>query len=165
MSNKLCWKDRFWNKVRKLSDEECWPWIASTTGNGYGHMQKNGVHEYAHRISWELHFGVVPESMDVLHKCDNPPCVNPNHPFLGGARENIKDMWNKEKRPRRVLAGYGLSGFRGVLRYNERLWQAKIYRPKQEHLGLYSTITEAKLAVLIYESVEGRHPGYQRRGP
>lgn len=84
---------RFWSKVRKT--ESCWLWIAATT-KGYGqfhHLDER----YAHRVSWVLAHGPVPDGMRVLHHCDTPLCVNPSHLFLGTARDNTADMVSKRR--------------------------------------------------------------------
>jgi hypothetical protein len=89
---------RFWLKVDRRGDNECWLWTASTTGNGYGqfsptcHPPKTG---YAHRFSYELHYGPIPAGMLVCHTCDNPRCVNPKHLFLGTHQDNATDMKQK----------------------------------------------------------------------
>jgi hypothetical protein len=57
-----------------------------------GRIRFNGKNELAHRISWMLHYGNIPEEMNVLHKCDNPQYVNPNHLFLGTHKDNMNDM-------------------------------------------------------------------------
>ena|SRR5689334_6286995 len=155
---KTPWLERFWDNISPEPNTGCWLWTGCITTQGYGRVVRDYVAIYAHRLSWEIHFGVPPKELDILHRCDVPLCVNPAHLFIGTARENMKDMWDKERRPRRVIAGHGTAGFRGICRYNDKFWQAKVYRPRQEYLGIYSTITEAKLAVLIYESIEGRLP-------
>lgn len=73
----------------------CWIWIGAMHKGGYGHLKFDGITRLAHRISWELFNGPIPEGFLVLHKCDNPPCVNPNHLFLGDHADNMKDMWDK----------------------------------------------------------------------
>ncbi len=84
---------RFWEKVRKT--DTCWLWQASTNQGGYGTFRANGASRLAHRLSWEEHYGAIPPATMVLHRCDNPPCVNPKHLFLGTQLDNMRDMANK----------------------------------------------------------------------
>ncbi len=91
---------KFWERVSKSSPEKCWEWTGCYSRK-YGRLmlQKNGWVS-AHRISYELFFGKIPigqgqHGVCVLHKCDNPKCVNPHHLFLGSNLDNIKDMKNK----------------------------------------------------------------------
>jgi hypothetical protein len=83
-------ESRFWANVEKT--DSCWLWTASKMGFGYGKMSVNGKRERAHRISWRLHFGEIPAGTYVLHSCDVPACVNPNHLRLGTLRDNTQDM-------------------------------------------------------------------------
>ena len=76
----------------------CWNWTESTAPNGYGRMSYNGTTDYAHRLSWNAHFGVIPDGLHVLHRCDNPTCVNPEHLFLGTHQDNMDDMMRKGRR-------------------------------------------------------------------
>lgn len=88
-------EERFWSKVRKT--DTCWLWIASTNGKGYGKIRRCDAMVYAHRLSWELHNGPIPEGFDVLHECDVRPCINPKHLFLGTQLDNAADMMAKRR--------------------------------------------------------------------
>ena len=88
-------KERFFEKVDVRELTECWTWKASVDRTGYGRFYMNGKGEMAHRASWWMHNGEIPEGMLVLHHCDNPPCVNPTHLFLGTHQDNAIDRNNK----------------------------------------------------------------------
>jgi hypothetical protein len=95
--------DRFWAKVDVRSPEECWVWTASRSKpSGYGRFNA-GEKKYAsaHRYSYFIHNGAIPDGMYVCHTCDNPPCVNPNHLWLGTPSENTLDMFRKGRKPPR----------------------------------------------------------------
>jgi len=88
----------FWTKVAVRGPDDCWLWLACRTGNSkYGQFSGGALvtgHKIitAHRFSWWLHFGPVPNDMQVLHRCDVKTCVNPAHLFLGTQRDNMRDM-------------------------------------------------------------------------
>jgi hypothetical protein len=84
--------DRFWKKVQKT--DSCWVWIGGLS-HSYGWMGINSRHVLAHRISWELHNGPIPDGLYVCHHCDNPPCVRPDHLFLGTHDDNMNDKISK----------------------------------------------------------------------
>lgn len=93
---------RFWAKVDKRGSDECWPWTANRDGDGYGQLTvlegDRRTTEKAQRVSWRLANGPIPDGMLVLHRCDNPPCVNPAHLFLGTHRDNVADCDAKGRR-------------------------------------------------------------------
>jgi hypothetical protein len=88
---------RFWAKVHKLDGEDaCWEWTAAMfTASGYGCFGYQGKPQGAHRVSWILSNGPIPDGLWVLHRCDNRKCVRPLHLFLGTAVDNARDMTAK----------------------------------------------------------------------
>lgn len=100
--------NRFWKKVDKSGN--CWIWTGDRTSKGYGRISKDGVRIGTHRYSWLIHNGTIPKGLCVCHTCDNPPCVNPDHLWLGTNLENQQDM---TKKGRRVINMVGLHSFEG----------------------------------------------------
>jgi hypothetical protein len=96
-------EERFWAKVEKGGPDDCWPWLGVLNDNGYGRFgvpvpgKKRPKLEYAHRVSFILaHPGIVLTRHDiVMHNCDNPPCCNGRHLFLGNQSKNIQDCADK----------------------------------------------------------------------
>jgi hypothetical protein len=83
----------FWAKVRKT--DGCWEWQGARKSDGYGQVPRSGRLRAAHRLSWELTHGPLGADECVLHHCDNPPCVRPDHLFIGDRRMNNADKLAK----------------------------------------------------------------------
>ncbi len=93
---------KFWKFVEKTA--ECWNWNGATR-DGYGLFSLAIGSRNAHRYSWVLHNGIIPDQLQVLHRCDNRLCVNPSHLFLGTLQENMTDRNNKTRQARGEAAG------------------------------------------------------------
>jgi hypothetical protein len=93
---------RFWSKVRIAGPDDCWEWQARSISDGYGYLTisfgggcQPARRFRAHRLSWVIANGPIPDALGILHKCDNRLCVNPIHLFTGTHRDNMEDMVSK----------------------------------------------------------------------
>ena len=110
--------ERFWSWVDVGEPDQCWPSRGCLRGaSGHVNFQANGKGNYAHRVAWELTHGPVPDGLHVLHHCDNPPCCNPAHLFLGTHADNMADMAAKGR-------------YRVIPQPGERNPQAKLTEPE-----------------------------------
>lgn len=127
--------ERFWSRVQKAGVDECWLWQGARTGSGYGNFcLPNGKWRATHRILWELTSGSIPLGECVLHRCDNPPCCNPQHLFLGSLRDNAKDMVAKGRG--RLWGGPR----RGERNGRARLTAAQVTEARARYEGKYGDI-------------------------
>jgi hypothetical protein len=78
-----------------VKTDSCWLWSGTKAGKGYGQVAAAGERMYAHRFAWERASGPIPDGIEVLHQCDNPPCVRRSHLFLGTQLDNARDMVTK----------------------------------------------------------------------
>jgi len=101
-------EERFWRKVQKTEHDLCWIWSGSKNKKGYGRLGSGGKKQkyyLAHRVSYTINKGEIPEGLYVLHSCDNPSCVNPNHLRVGTGSENIKEAYDKGRKQNPILFG------------------------------------------------------------
>lgn len=80
-----------WKRVDRRTDEECWEWQGARNSKGYGQMRVSMRQHASHRLAYQAATGTDPADLHVLHRCDNPPCCNPAHLFLGTAGDNVRD--------------------------------------------------------------------------
>jgi hypothetical protein len=103
-------KQEFYEK-RVVRLDGCWKWTGKKDAFGYGVVQlgRELPRTGAHRVSWELNYGEIPNGLHVLHKCDNPECTNPEHLFVGTALDNVRDA---QRKGRLKVASKGWKGER-----------------------------------------------------
>lgn len=102
-------ESRFWSKVTRGKDDECWIFGATRQKLGYGIFWLGGKNIPAHRYAWYSKFGAIPEGLFVCHRCDNPPCCNPAHLFLGTHEDNVADRTAKDRNARQRGETNGLA--------------------------------------------------------
>lgn len=132
--------ERFWKKVKHPgSFSVCWDWVGCKTSRGYGRMTVDYKQIHAHRVSYSIYSGEIPDGMCVCHTCDNPSCVNPFHLFLGTHADNMRDM--KEKG--RAIGHNGEDNPKARFQRNEIIEIRKIYDTNKYKYGLTKRLSEA----------------------
>lgn len=131
----LTTEERFWAKVRKTAG--CWEWMAGKNDDGYGNFRVGRLTGKAHRFSYELANGPIPEGKHIDHVCHNPGCVNPGHLRIVTHKQNMENM-HRSKR-------WARSGYRGVYWHDAAgKWNANVTHDGVRHnLGYYDSADEA----------------------
>jgi hypothetical protein len=138
--------ERFETYALKGGPDDCWPWTGQIGENGYGKVKNSPEHVQAHRLAWAVHHGTIPKGLFVLHRCDNPPCCNPRHLFLGTHLDNMRDMREKQRQyavfvthggeqlplseaAKRAGISPAIAAYRRKKGWPENLWFEKTERP------------------------------------
>jgi len=146
--------ERFWKRVTPGPFTECWLW-QGVKRNGYGMLSadRTGKGIGAHRVSWMIHFGEIPDGLFVCHRCDNPSCVNPAHLFLGTLRDNHADMMAKGR------DGHGAA--KGISNPSAKLTESQVKEIRamaaqgmtQVEIGQRFGITQAHVSDIVLRKV------------
>lgn len=106
-------KDAEYLRRRSVVNEQtgCHEWIGAASSFGHGNINVDGKYWKVHRYAWTLARGAIPDGMCVCHHCDNPPCINPEHLFLGTRKDNSDDMYRKGRGRKSVGSGHWYSKF------------------------------------------------------
>jgi hypothetical protein len=141
-------QETFWRFIKKVNiTSDCWLWLGSLNQDGYGNFRCNNFTFKAHRFSYSIFSGPIPNGLVVCHSCDNPSCVNPYHLFLGTQADNNRDRANKK----RNADQHGSKSVRSVLT-EPQVQQIRLSRLKPEILAeLYNVSPSA-----IYHVLAGR---------
>lgn len=155
-------EEKFWSRVDRASGE-CWVWTGCRSRLGYGQVRWRGRTRFAHRVAWEIAFGFSPPRRHrgrrravIMHRCDNPPCVRPEHLALGTQWENIRGAVERgrmtgAKRPRSKLSVADRDTIRSALAAGAT----------QSSLALRFGVSQPVISWIA----NGRPPGGTRRPP
>ena len=135
----------FADKIDKGSHDECWEWTGAKKPTGYGEVTIDYKAYRAHRVSWTFFFGDIPEGLHVLHKCDNPGCVNPYHLFLGSHQDNMTDCARKGRSNGRTL-------------YNEEIWLVRRLLSREISQDLIARMFKISQSTVSRINLNPKHP-------
>lgn len=95
---------RFWAKVAIVAQNDCWQWQAASS-KGYGVFKIKNIQMYAQRVAYTIEYGAIPDGLVIMHKCDNPLCVNPKHLQAGTTNDNVQDRNRKDRQAKGEKSG------------------------------------------------------------
>ena len=145
-------EERFWPKVDKRGENECWPWTANPNPQNYGSIRVGDKMKLAHRTAWELTNGEIPDGLFCCHHCDTPGCCNPNHLFLGTPQDNMTDMV-KKGRESKVSRNQGESQHLSKLTkddVNEIREHYDYGEFTQQEIADYYGVTQSNISMIVH---------------
>ncbi len=143
---------RLWRRVNKngpivpYMDTACWVWTGHVVKDGYGHIKRGKTMVLTHRLSWELTNGEIPHGLLVLHKCDNPACVNPLHLFLGTDADNARDRDSKGR----------LGNRKGSVNGNAKLAESDVISIRSCSKPTKAIAEEYRVSVPLIQKIKNR---------
>lgn len=146
-SRSMTLRDRFESKVEMITECGCWIWMASCDKYGYGFIKVNGKQRHAHRVSFEIYIGPIPEGKSVLHSCDTPSCVCPYHIFSGTQSDNAQDCIRKGRWKNSKGKNHGLAKLNNIQVSNiktSNISQRELAKKYHVSEGLISMIKNGK---------------------
>lgn len=139
--------DLFWSKVDRGLPAVCWNWLGGFRSGGYGRFYFQGKDFCAHRLAYELEKGLLPDGYFVCHKCDNPPCCNPDHLFAGTQADNLADMVAKGRSGKGEKNSQAILTVSAIIEIREQVKSGKSRESLAQKYGVNaSTITNIWLA-------------------
>lgn len=146
--------DRIWSWA--VLTDDCWNWTGGKDPDGYGIFRVNGKSRRAHRVAWGQIYGKIPRGLRVLHHCDNPSCINPEHLFLGTDQDNVLDAFSKGRRfgPKGEKHGRSKLTDSQVLKIKRRLSSGELHKAIARDFGV-----RRQTISLIAEGKTWRHIG------
>ena len=151
---------RFWAKVMKM--DTCWLWTGGSNAGGYGHFSVNRKSMMAHRISFELHHGRWPTGF-VLHHCDTPACVNPDHLYEGTSQDNVDDMMLRRRDALRGERNYACKMSDADVMAARFLYFTEIMNLK-ELCRFYGVSSDGSLASVLKGKKRRKYSNVEREG-
>lgn len=158
VTHKYTGKERFWSKVIIKGLDDCWEWTGNTTkgnGKGYGRFRIDNKMLLAHRLSWIFTHGYIPEGKLILHKCDNPLCINPNHLYLGTNSNNMKDKFKRNRQPLlppEISAINHAKLYEGEIWLIRKLWKDRVTGITQRFISKMFKVDQSTVSLIVNSS-------------
>ena len=138
--------ERFWAKVDIRDPDDCWNWKAAKTSEGYGSFWYGDKTVGTHRLAYQLARGPIPERGHVLHHCDNPPCVNPGHLYIGTPNDNMLDAY---ARGQKIPTRNELNGNSKLTMEKAREIRSLSHALTQDHLARMFGVHQSTISLVI----------------